>query len=41
MKKIRSSYEVALREKESAFDQKVREIRALLEEAVSKEKSSR
>ena len=31
MKKIRSSYEVALKEKEMAFDQKVREIRSLLD----------
>lgn len=31
MKKIRSTYEIALKEKEQSFDSKVREIRALLE----------
>ena len=36
MKRIRSTYETSLKEKEHSFEAKVREIRSLLEDAVAK-----
>ena len=41
MKKIKSGYEAELRKKEGLFEGKIRDIRALLEESLAKEKQSK